>query len=167
MGIDEADAILLVGVNPRREAAVLNARLRKAWLRMVPVSLLGERVDLTFDYKYLGAGPDSFRDLKAGHPVFDELAREQIRNLKWKSQKRPFPEDRRTVKRQYRDRCRGRCSRRQRRSGLGGLRGRHLDLSRARTCTDEQKYRQRKKQRAHEGLRNALPVFSQGQFRMA
>jgi NADH-quinone oxidoreductase subunit G len=75
MGIDEADAILLVGTNPRREAAVLNARLRKAWLRMVPVSLLGERVDLTFDYKYLGAGPDSLKDLKAGHPVFDDLAK--------------------------------------------------------------------------------------------
>jgi NADH-quinone oxidoreductase subunit G len=74
MGIDEADAILLVGVNPRREAAVLNARIRKAWLRMVPVSLLGERVDLTYDYKYLGAGPDSLRDVRAGHPVFDELA---------------------------------------------------------------------------------------------
>jgi NADH-quinone oxidoreductase subunit G len=74
MGIDEADAILLIGVNPRKEAAVLNARLRKAWLRNVPVSLLGERVDLTFDYKYLGAGPDSFKDLKSGHPIFDELA---------------------------------------------------------------------------------------------
>jgi NADH-quinone oxidoreductase subunit G len=75
MGIDEADAILLIGVNPRKEAAVLNARLRKAWLRMVPVALLGERVDLTFDYKYLGAGPDSFKELKAGHPVFDDLAK--------------------------------------------------------------------------------------------
>src|SRR5262249_27778109 len=75
MGLDDADAILLIGVNPRREAAGLNARLRKAWLRNAPVSLLGERVDLTFDYKYLGAGPDSFKDLKAGHPVFDELAK--------------------------------------------------------------------------------------------
>jgi NADH-quinone oxidoreductase subunit G len=75
MGIDEADAILLVGVNPRKEAAVLNARLRKAWLRMVPVALLGERVDLTFDYKYLGAGPDSLKDVKAGHPVFDEFSK--------------------------------------------------------------------------------------------
>jgi NADH-quinone oxidoreductase subunit G len=75
MGIDDADAIVLIGVNPRREAAVLNVRLRKAWLRMVPVSLLGERVDLTFDYRYLGAGPDSLKDLKAGHPVFDELTK--------------------------------------------------------------------------------------------
>jgi NADH-quinone oxidoreductase subunit G len=74
MGIDEADAILLVGVNPRKEAAVLNARIRKAWLRMVPVSVIGERVDLTYDYKYLGAGPDSLGELKAGHPAFDELA---------------------------------------------------------------------------------------------
>ena len=74
MGIDEADAILLVGVNPRKEAAVLNARLRKAWLRMVPVSLVGERVDLTYDYKYVGAGPDSLGEIKAGHPVFDELS---------------------------------------------------------------------------------------------
>ncbi len=73
MGIDEADAIVLIGVNPRKEAAVLNARLRKAWLRMVPIALLGERVDLTFDYNYLGAGPDSLKDLKAGHPVFDAL----------------------------------------------------------------------------------------------
>jgi NADH-quinone oxidoreductase subunit G len=75
MGIDEADAILLVGVNPRKEAAVLNARIRKAWLRFVPVSLVGERVDLTYDYKYVGAGPDSLGELKAGHPVFDELSK--------------------------------------------------------------------------------------------
>ena len=73
MGIDEADAILLIGVNPRKEAAVLNARLRKAWLRMVPVSVIGERVDLTYDYAYLGAGPDSLGELKAGHPAFDKL----------------------------------------------------------------------------------------------
>ena len=75
MGIDEADAILLVGVNPRKEAAVMNARLRKAWLRMVPVSLIGERVDLTFDYSYIGAGPDSLGELKAGNAVFDELSK--------------------------------------------------------------------------------------------
>jgi NADH-quinone oxidoreductase subunit G len=73
MGIDDADAIMLVGVDPRKEAAVLNARLRKAWLRMVPVALMGERVDLTFDYRYLGAGPDGLKELKAGHPVFDQL----------------------------------------------------------------------------------------------
>jgi NADH-quinone oxidoreductase subunit G len=41
---------------------------------MVPVAVIGERVDLTYDYKYLGAGPDSLGELKAGHPAFDELS---------------------------------------------------------------------------------------------
>ncbi len=77
MGIDEADMILLVGVNPRKEAAVLNARIRKAWLRMVPVAVVGERVDLTYDYQYVGAGPDSLGELKAGHPVFEALSKAQ------------------------------------------------------------------------------------------
>ena len=75
MGVDEADAILLIGVNPRKEAAVLNARLRRAWLRMVPVAVVGERVDLTFDYQYVGAGPDSLGEIKGGHPVFEALSK--------------------------------------------------------------------------------------------
>ena len=74
MGVDEADAILLIGVNPRKEAAVLNARLRRAWLRMVPVAVVGERVDLTFDYQYVGAGPGALGEIKDGHPVFDALS---------------------------------------------------------------------------------------------
>jgi NADH-quinone oxidoreductase subunit G len=40
---------------------------------MVPVAVVGERVDLTYDYAYLGAGPDSLDELKAGHPAFDKL----------------------------------------------------------------------------------------------
>jgi len=75
MGVDESDAILLIGVNPRKEAAVLNARLRRAWLRMVPVAVVGERVDLTFDYQYVGAGPDSLGEIKGGHPVFEALSK--------------------------------------------------------------------------------------------
>jgi NADH-quinone oxidoreductase subunit G len=74
MGVDEADAILLIGVNPRKEAAVLNARLRRAWLRMVPVAVVGERVDLTFDYQYVGSGPGALGEIKGGHPVFDALS---------------------------------------------------------------------------------------------
>ena len=59
-GIDEADALLIVGSNPRREAPVLNARIRKRWLKGgFKVSLVGERADLTYDYDYLGAGPES------------------------------------------------------------------------------------------------------------
>jgi NADH-quinone oxidoreductase subunit G len=59
-GIEEADAIMLIGTNPRKEAPVLNARIRKRWLRgNLLVGVIGERADLTYDYTYLGAGPDS------------------------------------------------------------------------------------------------------------
>ncbi|WP_119391538.1 NADH-quinone oxidoreductase subunit NuoG [Taklimakanibacter lacteus] len=64
-GIEEADAILLIGTNPRLEAPVLNARIRKRWLKgNLPVGLVGEKADLTYSYKYLGAGPDSLARLK-------------------------------------------------------------------------------------------------------
>ncbi len=76
MGIDEADAILMIGVNPRREAPVLNARIRKVWLRSnMTIGVIGERVDLTYDYRYLGAGPDSLAELKAGNGMFEDLAK--------------------------------------------------------------------------------------------
>ncbi len=59
-GIDQADAIMLIGANPRREAAVLNARIRKRYLRgNVLLGVIGEKVDLTYPYNYLGAGPES------------------------------------------------------------------------------------------------------------
>src|SRR4029077_20899888 len=50
-GIERADALLIVGSNPRREAAVLNARIRKRWRAgKFPVAVIGERADLTYDY---------------------------------------------------------------------------------------------------------------------
>lgn len=56
--IDEADAILLVGTNPREEAAVLNARIRKNWLeKRTAISLIGEEVDLTYPYVHAGTTP--------------------------------------------------------------------------------------------------------------
>jgi NADH-quinone oxidoreductase subunit G len=62
-GIDLADSILLIGANPRIEASVLNARIRKRWLRGgCAVSVIGERADLTYKYDYLGAGPESLAD---------------------------------------------------------------------------------------------------------
>lgn len=57
-GIDQADAILLVGVNPRREAAVLNARIRRNWLdRRISISLIGPKADLTYPYYHAGTSP--------------------------------------------------------------------------------------------------------------
>ncbi|MDB5480332.1 MAG: NADH-quinone oxidoreductase subunit [Caulobacteraceae bacterium] len=57
-GIEQADAILLVGTNPRLEAPVFNARLRRLWLAgKARIGVIGERADLTYDYDYLGGGP--------------------------------------------------------------------------------------------------------------
>ena len=54
-GLDEVDAVLLVGTNPRFEAPVLNARLRRRWLAgELSVGLVGETADLTYDYEHLG-----------------------------------------------------------------------------------------------------------------
>ena len=62
-GIDKADALLIIGSNPRREAAVLNARIRKRWRAgNLPVGLIGEKADLTYSYNYVGAGPESLAD---------------------------------------------------------------------------------------------------------
>ncbi len=59
-GVDQADAIFIVGSNARHEAAVLNARIRKRWLKGgAPIGVIGARADLTYDYRYLGAGPDT------------------------------------------------------------------------------------------------------------
>jgi len=52
--IDTADKILLIGTNPRDEAPVLNARIRKAWLAGADVVMVGEAVDLTYDYEHMG-----------------------------------------------------------------------------------------------------------------
>ncbi|MCE6960366.1 NADH-quinone oxidoreductase subunit NuoG [Cereibacter sphaeroides] len=53
--IDSAKSILLVGCNPRDEAPVLNARIRKAWLQGAQVAVVGPEVDLTYDYAHIGA----------------------------------------------------------------------------------------------------------------
>ena len=59
-GIDQADVILLIGTNPRKESPVLNARLRRAWLNGAQIGLIGEQADLTYDYALLGSGPSAF-----------------------------------------------------------------------------------------------------------
>ena len=63
-GIEKADAVLIVGANPRVEAPLLNARLRKAWLTgKTTVGLIGEQAALTFDYTWLGAGSKTLAKL--------------------------------------------------------------------------------------------------------
>ena len=63
-GIEDADVVLLVGTNPRHEAPLLNARLRKQWLAgKTRIGVIGEKSNLTYEYEYLGAGPSSFGKL--------------------------------------------------------------------------------------------------------
>jgi NADH-quinone oxidoreductase subunit G len=72
-GIEQADALLIVGSNPRREAAVLNARIRKRWRwGNFPIGVIGEQTDLTYNYDYLGAGAETLGGLaqsKFGEPL--------------------------------------------------------------------------------------------------
>ena len=64
LGVEEADALLLIGANPRKEAAVWNARIRKAWLwNDLKVGVIGAPADLTYDYEHLGDGPDALNGL--------------------------------------------------------------------------------------------------------
>jgi len=74
--IDEADAILLVGTNPRIEAPLLNARIRKNWLNKpdLEVGVIGELADLTYETTLIDAGPAGLRALVDDqHPFADVL----------------------------------------------------------------------------------------------
>jgi NADH-quinone oxidoreductase subunit G len=76
-GIEEADVVLLVGTNPRLEAPVFNARLRKRWLAgALQVGVIGEQADLTYDYDYLGAGPQTLAGLSRQKNGFAKALRE-------------------------------------------------------------------------------------------
>ena len=64
-GIEDSDALLIVGSNPRLEAAVLNARIRKRYLMgNFPIGLIGEKVDLKYPYKHLGSSSLDIEKLK-------------------------------------------------------------------------------------------------------
>jgi NADH-quinone oxidoreductase subunit G len=72
-GIEKADALLIVGSNPRKEAAIINARIRKRWgAGKFPIGLIGEQVDLTYPYEHLGAGAGSLAGI-ASHSFGRQL----------------------------------------------------------------------------------------------
>ena len=76
-GIEDADAILLIGTNPRREAPVLNARIRKRWLAgNIPIGLIGSETDLTYRVQHLGAAPSVLTALHDGSHDFTRLLRD-------------------------------------------------------------------------------------------
>ena len=73
-GIEEADAVLIVGSNPRKEAPVLNARIRKVWRqRGIPIAVIGDHADLTYPYDYLGDDLSVFAGVANGEGFGETL----------------------------------------------------------------------------------------------
>ncbi len=75
-GIDAADAVLLIGTNPRWEAPVLNARLRKSWINNnLKVDNVGAATDLTYPVEQLGVAPSTLEEIASGaHPLAKTLS---------------------------------------------------------------------------------------------
>jgi len=74
-GTEESDLILLVGTNPRLEATILNARIRKAYLKNKPkIYSVGDPGDLTYPYQNIGSNTSIIRDIASGsHEVSDKI----------------------------------------------------------------------------------------------
>jgi NADH-quinone oxidoreductase subunit G len=81
-GVEAADAILLVGCNPRWEAPVLNARIRKTWLGgALKVANIGPAVDLTYPVEQLGAGVDVLEAIADGGHAFAQVLKDAKRPM--------------------------------------------------------------------------------------
>jgi NADH-quinone oxidoreductase subunit G len=75
-GIDESDAILIVGSNPRREAPLINARIRKRWVAgRPPIAVIAPHADLTYPATFLGDGPGVLSALLGCTENFAEVLR--------------------------------------------------------------------------------------------
>ncbi|MDP2697756.1 NADH-quinone oxidoreductase subunit NuoG [Thalassospira sp.] len=75
-GIEEADACLIIGANLRKEAPIINSRLRKRWKQTAgafKVAMIGESWDPTFKHDYLGAGPETLKDVLDGKNAFAKV----------------------------------------------------------------------------------------------
>jgi NADH dehydrogenase (ubiquinone) Fe-S protein 1 len=81
-GLDEADVILLIGTNPRHEAAVMNSRIRRSWIHTrLEIGLIGEAVDMAYEYEHIGTTAQSVLNFTASKVPFTE---------KFKAAKKPM-----------------------------------------------------------------------------
>lgn len=81
-GIESADALLIVGSNPRIEAAVLNSRIRKRFMEgNFPIGVIGEASDLRYDYEHLGTGPDALKAVLDGSSSFADTLKDANRPM--------------------------------------------------------------------------------------
>ncbi len=73
-GIDSADACLLIGVNPRKDAPILNARIRKRFLtKQLKIASIGCNADLTYNYKNLGNDVSALKEILNGESEFCKI----------------------------------------------------------------------------------------------
>ena len=81
-GIDDADALLIIGSNPRLEAAVLNARIRRNWLHSrMPVGVVGPKSELTYDADFLGDDPALLEAIATGKHKFSAKLKKASRPM--------------------------------------------------------------------------------------
>lgn len=72
-GVEEADLLVLIGTNPRYEAPIFNARIRKAWMHNeLDVALIGPELSLTYEYEHLGDSPNLLKDIASGRHEFSK-----------------------------------------------------------------------------------------------
>ncbi|VDO65015.1 unnamed protein product [Onchocerca flexuosa] len=75
IGVEKADILLLVGTNPRFEAAIFNARIRKSFRHTdIEIGVIGEELDLKYDYKYLGNNGKVLDDIINGKNEFAKVS---------------------------------------------------------------------------------------------
>lgn len=78
--LESADAVLLVGTNPRWEAPLVNTRLRKAWLQGgARIGVVGPQRDLSYPSEYLGAGPETLSSIADGSHDFAAVLKDAER----------------------------------------------------------------------------------------
>ncbi len=81
-GVEAADAILLVGANPRWDAPVLNARIRKAWLAgPLKIANIGPAVDLTYPVEQLGTDIGALEAIADGSHAFAKVLKDAKRPM--------------------------------------------------------------------------------------
>ncbi|MFN3764270.1 MAG: NADH-quinone oxidoreductase subunit NuoG, partial [Aliihoeflea sp.] len=81
-GIEDADALLIIGANPRFEASVLNTRIRKRWrMGNFPIGVVGDIGDLRYDAERIGGGAETLRELVAGNLEFAKVLKDAARPM--------------------------------------------------------------------------------------
>ena len=80
--IDEADSCLLIGVNPRKDAPILNARLRKRFLsKKIKIASIGADIDLTYNHQVLGDDIKILQSILDGKNPFCEVLQQAKNNM--------------------------------------------------------------------------------------